>query len=277
MRVAVVTDSASNLPKDLVERHGIHVVPMIVKFGARVLLDGVDMMPTEFYKALVEENVPVSTSGPSAGDFGAAFERALSAADAAVCVNVASFVSATYGTALSAAKEFGDRVHVVDSRSASLGEGLVALEAARAGSDGASLDQVVARAEDVADHACLTATINTFEFLRRSGRVNAVLAYAGAALNIKPVFAFRGGKIEQLGRPRTRARAIERVMEEVRAASSQGPLHLGVAHADCRTEAEDLLARLTDEIPYVEAFISEFTPLMGAHTGPGVLGIAFFA
>jgi DegV family protein with EDD domain len=277
MRVAVVTDSASNLPHELVERHGIHVVPMIVKFGERVLQDGIDMPPTEFYKALVEENVPVSTSGPSAGDFAAAFERALSSADAAVCVNVASFVSATYGTAVSAAKDFGERVRVVDSRSASLGEGFVALEAARAGTDGATLEQVVARAEDIADRACLTATINTFEFLRRSGRVNALLAYAGAALNIKPVFAFRGGKIEQLGRPRTRARAIDRLFEEVRAASTQGPLHLGVAHADCRDEAEVLLTRLTDEIPHVEAFISEFTPLMGAHTGPGVLGVAFVA
>src|SRR6266700_3052335 len=159
MRVAVVTDSASNLPKAHLEQHGISVVPMILKFGERALLDGIDIPPGEFYKALVEERVPVSTSGPSAGDFRAAFESALSKADAVVCVNVASFVSATYGTAVSAAKEVGDRVRVVDSRSASLGEGFVALEAARVGSDGADLDAVVARAEDVASRACLVATI----------------------------------------------------------------------------------------------------------------------
>jgi DegV family protein with EDD domain len=277
LKVAVVTDSASNLPGELIRQHGIHVVPMILKFGERALLDGVDIPEGEFYKALVEENVPVSTSGPSEGDFRAAFDAALSSADAAVCVTVASFVSATYGTAVSAAKDFGNRVRVIDSRSASLGEGFVALEAARAGSSGADLEAVVARGEDVAARACLVATINTFEFLRRSGRVNALLAYAGTALNIKPVFAFRRGKIEQLGRPRTRAKAIDRLMEEVRAASTQGPLHLGVAHADCRDEAEELLARLTAEIPNVETFVSAFTPLMGAHTGPGVLAVAFFA
>jgi len=277
MKISVVTDSASNLPRDLAEQSGITLVPMILKFGARALLDGEDMPPGEFYKALVEEKVAVSTSGPSAGDFKAAFERALADADGVVCVNVASFVSATYSTAVSAAKDFDGRVRVVDSRSASLGEGFVALEAARAGASGADLDTVVARAEAVRDQMCFAATINTFEFLRRSGRVNALLAYAGTALNIKPVFAFRGGKIEQLGRPRTRARAIDRLVEEVRDASARGPLHLGVAHADCEEEAEQLLARLKAEIPNVETLISPFTPLMGAHTGPGVLGVAFFS
>jgi DegV family protein with EDD domain len=277
MRVAVVTDSASNLPSELAESCGVRVVPMILKFGERALLDGIDIPPGQFYKALVEEDVPVSTSGPSAGDFRAAFEAGLSDADAVVCVTVASFVSATYSTAVSATKDFGDRVRVVDSRSASLGEGFVALEAARAGASGADLDAVVARAEAVADRMTFVATINTFEFLRRSGRVNAVLAYAGTALHIKPVFAFRGGKIEQLGRPRTRERAIDRLVEEVRAASAQGPLHLGVAHADCEEEAEVLLERLKAEIPNVETLLSPFTPLMGAHTGPGVLGVAFFS
>ena len=277
MKVAVVTDSASNLSGELAARNGVRVVPMIVKFGERALLDGVDMPPGEFYKALVEEKVAVSTSGPSAGDFKAAFEDELSRADAVVCVNVASFVSATYSTAVSAAQEFEGRVRMVDSRSASLGEGFVALEAGRASATGADLDAVVARAEAVADQVCFAATINTFEFLRRSGRVNALLAYAGTALNIKPVFAFRGGKIEQLGRPRTRARAIDRLVDEVRDASVRGPLHLGVAHADCEDEAEQLLVRLKSEIPNVETIISPFTPLMGAHTGPGVLGVAFFS
>ena len=277
MRIAVVTDSASNLPRELAESHGIDLVPMILKFGERALLDGIDIPPGQFYKALVEENVPVSTSGPSAGDFRAAFEKALSGAVGVVCVNVASFVSATYGTAVLAAKDFGGRVRVVDSRSASLGEGFIALEAARAGESGADLDAVVAHAEAVVDRMTFVATINTFEFLRRSGRVNALLAYAGTALNIKPVFAFRHGKIEQLGRPRTRARAIDRLVEEVRAASTQGPLHLGVAHADCEDEANELLERLKAEIPHVETLITPFTPLMGAHTGPGVLGTAFFA
>src|SRR5947209_7668971 len=114
MRITVVTDSAANVPPDLVERYGITVVPMILKFGDRELRDGVDIPEGGFYKALVEESVPVSTSAPSQGDFRVAFERALHRGDGVVCVTVASFVSVTYESALGAAKELGDRVRVVD-------------------------------------------------------------------------------------------------------------------------------------------------------------------
>jgi DegV family protein with EDD domain len=276
MRVAVVTDSASNLPRELVEPHGIVVVPMILKFGETVYRDGVDFPEGGFYRALVEQEVPVSTSAPSIGDYAAAYERALAAAGAAVCVTVASFVSAAHDAAVAAARDFGARVRVIDSRSASLGEGFPVLEAARLAQEGASLDEVAARAEDVARRTTLAATIDTFEFLRRSGRVNVLLAYAGTALNIEPVFAFRGGKLEQLGRPRTRARALERVVAVARAAATLGPLHLGVVHANCPDEAQRLLGSLAGAVQSVETFVSEFTPLMGAHTGPGVLGAAFW-
>ncbi len=274
MYVAVVTDSASNLPSEVVRDHGIGIVPMILKFGERELTDGVDLDPDAFYRALVEEQVPVSTSAPSVGDFRAAFERALGGADAVVCITVASFVSATHEAALNAAREFDDRVRVVDSKSASLGQGLSVVEAARAARGDADADAVVARAEDIVSRTSFIATINTFEFLRRSGRVNSILAYAATTLNIKPVFAFRRGKLEQLGRPRTRRRAIDRILAQVREA---GPVrHLGVAHADCGEEAGTLLAALREEFPDAETMLSEFTPLMGAHTGPGVLGVAFW-
>lgn len=276
MPVAVVTDSAANLPATLIAEHDIDVVPMILKFGERVLLDGVDLPEAEFYRALVEEQVPVSTSAPSVGDFREAFDRVLARADAVVCITVASFVSATHESALSAARDLGDRVRVVDSRSASLGEGMPVLEAARFAATGADVDAVELRAREVVDRTSFIATINTFEYLRRSGRVNAVLAYAATTLNLKPVFAFRKGQLEQLGRPRTRARAIERLVSEVRAAAAAGPLHLGIAHAAVPEEAELLAEQLRAEISHDELFISAFTPLMGAHTGPGVLGVAFW-
>jgi DegV family protein with EDD domain len=270
VRVAVVTDSASNLPAELVEREAIEVVPMILKFGDREVADGVDLEPREFYRALAE-GVPMSTSAPSIGDFRAAFEHALGGAEGCVCVTVASFASVTHDAAVTAARDFGGRVRVVDSKSASLGEGFVALAAARAANEGGSLDEVAARAEEAVRSTSFIATINTFEFLRRSGRVNSVLAYAATTLDIKPVFAFRNGALHQLGRPRTRQRAIERVLVEVEQAGR--PRVLGVAHADCAAEAEQLLATLRARYPEVEAHLSEFTPLMGAHTGPGVLGV----
>lgn len=274
MSIAVVTDSASNLPAELVSEHGISVVPMYLKFGESIYQDGVDLPRGEFYGKLAREEVPVSTAAPSVGDYREAFERALGDADGVVCITVASFVSVSYESARVAANELGDRVRVIDSKSASMGEGWATLEAARLAGSGAALDAVAARAEEIAQRTQLAATINTFEFLRRSGRVHAVLAYAGTALNIKPVFALRGGKIEQLGRPRSRTRAIERLLEETRPLAARGPLHCAVAHADVPDEAEALLARITGELDCAETVLTEFTPLMGAHTGPGVLAIA---
>jgi fatty acid kinase fatty acid binding subunit len=277
MTVAVLTDSAANLPASEISKYGITVQPMYLKFGERVYRDGVDITPEDFYGRLADERVPVSTAGISIGDFRELYSSALQRADAAVCIIVASFVSVTYQSAVTAADEFGGRIRVLDSKTASMAEGFVALEAARLAQTGADLEAVLARAEDMVRRVQLVATINTFEYLRRSGRVHALLAYAGTALNIKPVFAFRGGQIEQLGRPRSRTRALERLVEEVRRASVAGPLHLGVAHADCHEEAGPLLERLRQEVDCVETFLTEFTPLMGAHTGPGVLAVCYWA
>lgn len=277
MPVRIVTDSAANLPRDVVTEHGIIVVPMYLKFGETVYRDGIDLPPGDFYEKLASAQVEVSTAGASVGDFRDAFAGALAGADGVVCVTVASFVSVTHTSATLAAEDFGGRVAVVDSASASMGEGFVALEAARAAAEGASLADATARAAGVASRAELFGTINTFEYLRRSGRVHALLAYAGTALNIKPVFAFRGGKIEQLGRPRSRSRAVERVAEGVRAVAARGPLHLAVCHAAASEEAAALYERLVAEVEPVESYITEFTPLMGAHTGPGLLAAVCWA
>jgi DegV family protein with EDD domain len=277
MTVGVVSDSASNIPADLRERYDIAVVPMILKFGERIYRDGVDLPPGDFYDMLAKQHVAASTSGPSAGDFREAFARELERKDALVCVTVASVVSVTFASATLAAAEFDGRVRVVDSRSASLAEGFVALEAARAADEGRSLDEIEARAAWVADRAVLVATISTFEFLRRSGRVNAVKAFAATTLNVKPVFALRRGSVDQLARPRSRAHALDRLMEEVRLVAEAGPLHAGVVHAAAEDEAQAIAARLRRELDPVECLTAEFTPLMGAHTGPGLVGIACWA
>ncbi|MHB8512776.1 MAG: DegV family protein [Actinomycetota bacterium] len=270
--VRVVTDSAATIPRALASELAIDVVPMWLRFGEQSYRDGIDLPSSDFYSKLEQKDVAVSTSGPSTVDYHDAFENALKQAACVACVSVASFVSATFTSASIAAREFGERVTVIDSASASMGEGFVVIEAARAAKRGCSLEEVTRIATQTVSRTQLVATINTFEYLRRGGRVNAVLAYAGAALNIKPVFAFRGGKIEQLGRPRSRSKAIERLVEEVRAAK---PARLAVAHANVEREARALLDRLTDELGPQEAYLTEFTPLMGAHTGPGLLAVAF--
>lgn len=277
MTVRIVTDSAATIPAATAAEHSIDVVPMYLKFGDRMYRDGIDLPPGDFYERLQAESDPVSTAGASVGDFHDVFARALKQADAVVCITVASFVSVNFTSASIASRDFDQRVTVVDSASASMGEGFIALEAARAAEAGADADAVARRARRVADRTQVVATINTFEYLKRSGRVHALMAYAGTALGIKPVFAFRGGKVEQLGRPRSRSKAVERVADEVRAAAARGPLHLAVCHASAPDEAGALLDRLSAELSPAEAHLAEFTPLMGAHTGPGLLGAAFWS
>jgi DegV family protein with EDD domain len=272
--VAVVTDSAANLPDELARELGIEVVPMYLKFGERVYRDGVDLTPADFYERLVQDDEPASTSVPSPGDYLEAYRRA--GQDEIVCVTVASSMSSSSQQATFAAERFAGRVVVVDSMTASMAEGFVAEEAARAAVSGGSIEAVAMRAREVAHRTRLLATVGTFEFLRRSGRVNKLQAYAATMLDIKPVFGFKDGEIAAVARTRTRRRAVDRILEDTVAEAGDRPLHLAVIHAAAEDEAGDLLDRLADRTHVVEGLIAAVTPVIGAHTGPGLLGTTFY-
>lgn len=276
MSIAVVTDSAANVPAWLAEDLGIVVVPMILRIGDREYRDGVDLPPADFYERLTARAEPVSTSGAPVAAFHDAYEHALGKAAGVVCVTVSAAVSMTHGSAVRAAHDFGDRVAVVDSRSASLAEGFAAIEAARIAIAGASLEETADRARAIAMRSALVATVSTFQFLRRSGRVSALQSFAATTLNVNPVFALRDGRIDPLARPLSRRRAIARLVDEVRA-GARGPVHLGVVHAAAAEEGDELGGRLSAAVGVAERYLEEFTPLMGAHTGPGLLGVAFWS
>ena len=263
---AVVTDSAASLPREVVAELGIEVVPLYLTFGDRSLRDGVDV--EDFYERLEDFDGRVATAAPSAGDFLVAFE-ATGAAEI-VCVTVAASVSAVHQAASIAAREASARVEVIDSGVASMAEGFVAMAAARAGSFEAS----AAAARAAAAEARLVATIDTFTYLRRSGRVSRLQAFAATALDLKPVFRMARGEIEPVARPRTRRRALERVAEAV-LADIESPVRLAAFHADAEHDARALLERVSGEVEVVESYAVEFTPAMGAHTGPGVVGLAY--
>jgi DegV family protein with EDD domain len=272
--VAVVTDSAANLPGELVRELGIEVVPMYLKFGEAVYRDGVDLTPADFYQRLVRDGQPASTSVPSPGDYLEAYRRA--GQEEIVCVTVASSMSSSSQQATLGSERFPGRVEVVDSMTASMAEGFVAEEAARAAVAGGSIEEVAERARDVARRTRLLATVGTFEFRRRSGRVNSLQAYAATMLDIKPVFGFKDGKIAAVARTRTRRRAVDRILADTVAEAGDRPLHLAVIHAAAEDEARDLLNRVADRTHVIERVIAAVTPVIGAHTGPGLLGTAFY-
>jgi fatty acid kinase fatty acid binding subunit len=268
--IAVVTDSAANIPRDVAAGLGIDVVPMYLRLDGGSFRDGVDPVGSDVSARLAS----ATTAAPSPGDFRDAFERA--EADAVVCVTVAGGVSFTNQAATMAAAQCSKRVIVVDSGSATMGQGFVAMEAARAARDGAGLDAVVARAREVAERVRIYAAIDTFEYLRRSGRVTKLHAYAATRLDIKPVFRFRAGEPGPVARPRTRARALARVVDESVAEMAGRPVHVAGLHVEAPVEAGAMMELVAGRANVVEGFLIECTPVVGAHTGPGLVGLAFF-
>jgi DegV family protein with EDD domain len=274
MSVAIVADSAANLPPDLARDLGIEVVPMYLKFGDEVYRDGLDMTPADFYERLVRDGVAASTSTPSPGDYLAAYEK--TGSREIVCVTVASSMSSSHQQASLAAERFEGQVEVVDSKSAAMAEGFVAAEAARAAAGSASLTQVAAHARKVSGLTRLYATVDTFEFLRKSGRVTKLQAYAATMLDIKPVFAFKEGEVVPVSRSRTKRKALARIVDDATSEIGDRPAHLAALHAAALEEAEDVADRIASKTNVVERVVSEVTPVIGAHTGPGLVGVAFF-
>lgn len=279
-KVALVVDSAVCLPPALVDDLKLHVVPMQLSIDGKTYRDGVDISPSQFYNLLPKcEHLPV-TSAPSPASFLEAFSAAASVADSVLCLTVLSSISATYNVALASAemaqRSLPDtRIEVVDTQAAAAAEGLVALAAARAAAGGADLDEVKAEAQRVGRGVELLAFLDTLYYLWKGGRIPGMAAFTGSVLKLKPLLEFRDGEVRPLDRPRTRRRAMERLLALVRQRTGGAPFRANVMHAIAPDDAEILRQRLISEFNCVEALVSETTPVIGSHTGPGLMGIAF--
>lgn len=244
-------------------------------------LDDRDLTPTDFYRMLDRLGRPPATSAPSPASFLEAFREAARDASAVVCVTVSPRFSSSYDSARTAAKELRDTVPdlpvaVIDSQSAAGGQGLIAVEACRAAERGDPLDAVVEATRAVIPRVSLVAYLDTLYYVWKSGRVPR-LAYAGTSLlKLKPIFELSAGEVRNVARPRTGRRAGRRLVE-LMSERVDGPVHATVMHADAPDAAEELRERVASEFECEELFVSEFSPVMGAHTGPGLLGIAFWS
>ncbi|MBI2856261.1 MAG: DegV family protein [Chloroflexi bacterium] len=280
-KVALACDSAVCLPPELVEELRLHVVPLELSIDGRTYLDGVDISPVEFYSRLPRLGSLPTTSAPSPASFITAFSEAASHGDSVLCLTLLSAVSATYNVAVAAAEMAQDafpdaHIEVMDTGTAAGGEGLVVLAAARAASGGADLTEVKAEAQRVMQRVNLVAFLDTLQYLWKGGRVPRIAAWAGSILRVKPLLELGQGEIRPLERPRTRRRAMERLVALVRERAGEGPIRANVMHAVALDDALALKEGLLRQLDCVEVLVSEFTPVMGTHTGPGLLGIAFY-
>lgn len=276
-KTAVVADSSSNIPADVAQELGISIVPVLVTFDGQDYHDGVDLTPAQVYRWL-REGRHASTAAPALGDFARVYEAAVAAgATGIVSVHMSPKLSATHSTAEHAGRLLaGVPVRVVDSKSAAMGAGFAAIEAARAAVAGADLEAVAARAAEVGTRVTLLLVVPTLKYMRRGGRLGAAAMRLATNLRIKPILSVVEAKIDLFGVTRSKSKALDRMLGEVEKQASDRPVHAAIFHADVPEEAEAFRQRLSGRFDCVELYVTEFTSVMGAHTGPGVVGLAFF-
>jgi len=276
MAVRVVTDSACDLPDDLIERDGIEVVPLTIRFGKEELVDRKELSTDEFWRRLADSDVLPETSAPSAGAFEAAFRRLIAdGATGIVCINLSSKLSATMQSAQVAAQaiEPDCPVVVVDSLMVSMGLGSLCLTAARRAAEGDSLESIVANVTARRNRSKLYGTLDTLEFLKKGGRVGNARALLGSMLAIKPVLEVRDGEVEEAGKVRTRSKALRLLVDRVK----EGPFeNLAVLHGNA-PDLDELLDLLEPLAPRDEIVIGQIGPVIGTHAGPRVIGVTFQA
>jgi DegV family protein with EDD domain len=274
--VAVLTDSTAYLPDELLDGYGIHVVPLYVVLSGRSGREGVEITPDDVARALSMRGQTVSTSRPTPGDFVAAYRRALAeGADHLVSVHLSAELSSTVDSARLAAAQIGEHiVSVVDSRSAAMGTGFAVLAAARSAVAGADAAEVARTARETADATRTLFVVDTLEHLRRGGRIGSATAFLGSALAVKPVLHVQDGKVVPLEKVRTSARAQHRLVQRAVEAAGEGPVSVAVHHLAAADRADRLAAELRDRLPQLrELHVSELGAAVGAHVGPGAVGV----
>lgn len=278
-KIAIVTDSTTQLPLSLLVGLDISVIPIWLLWDNEHLRDGVDIDPLTFYRRLRQSRTLPTTSQPTVGEFESLYRRLASGADAIVSVLVSSKISGTLASAQAALERLPDlKIRIVDSLTGSMALGFAARAAALAAAAGKSLDEVVAAAEDMKERVQFLFVVDTLEFLHRGGRIGGARRMLGTALQIKPILEFADGLIASLSQARTKPKAIDKMLAivEERLAGRQ-MAEAAVVDIDCSSEADELARQVEERFHPVAMHRAPVSPVVGTHVGPGAIGIAFYA
>jgi DegV family protein with EDD domain len=278
-RAAVICDSACDLPDALLDRYGIQLVPLQVLFGDESFLDRVELGPAEFYRRLRAGGPPPTTSQPAPARFATAFEHARAEADGVVTVLLSSALSGTFASAEAARRAFAaGGVQLVDSRSASFGIGLLALRGAELAEAGWEAGAIARELERIRAQSGMFFTVDTLEYLLRSGRVSRVQAWLGGLLDMKPILSLDAeGKAVAAARVRGQAALLPKLFRllDAKLPAQRSRLRFGVAHADTPELAERVRAALVERYQPIDALVGPATGVLAAHIGPGAWGVFY--
>lgn len=280
-RVAVVTDSTACLPQEYLKQYNISVTPLSVIWGDQVFMDGVDMLPDEFYKRLADSKVMPTTSQVMPAAIQLIFQSLLLQGYDILGIFLSSKISGTVESAIQARGKLSNAVEniaLVDSLSTTMALGWPVLTAARAAQAAENLIECQKVAENACANSGVLFVLETLEFLRRGGRIGGAQALLGTVLNIKPVLEMRDGRIETVERVRTKQKAVQHMLDVVtKRLQGKANLHIAVTHANADTEAASLLETARGRLNPVETFSCALSPVIGTHTGPGTVALNFMS
>jgi DegV family protein with EDD domain len=281
MKIAFVTDSTAYIPADLVRKYEITVTPQILIWGDQTFQDGVDIQPVEFYNRLKTAKVMPSTSQVSVVTMQKTFQELVDKGLDVLGVFISAKLSGTMQSAIQGREALGSaagKVTIVDSNSTAMAMGFQVLSAARAAEQGAGMADCKQLVEKGRDHVGVYFAVDTLEFLHRGGRIGGAQRFIGSALNLKPILALKDGRVEAEDRVRTKSKALDRLLELVEGqVRGQSNIRLATLHANAEQEARELLERASRELHAIESVLSSVSPVVGAHAGPGTVGLAFMA
>ncbi len=278
-KVAIVTDSTAYIPKEYIDRYNIAVAPQVLIWGDEIFEDGVDILPEEFYTRLKTAKVMPTTSQATPQSFHRIFSNLLEQDCEVLAILISEKLSGTITSAIQAKEMFpGAKIEVINSWTTAMSLGFQVLAVAQAARQGASMEECKLLAQKAQQHTGVVFAVDTLEFLHRGGRIGGASRYLATALNIKPILELVDGRVEAIERVRTRAKSVMRLLDLVdERIGRRVPVRMAVLHANAPQEARELLKLSEDRFDAIEGVFSEVSPVVGTHTGPGTIGLAFMA
>lgn len=276
-KIAIVTDSTAYLPQEYIQKYNIQVAPLSVIFGEESFSDGVDMSPSEFYARLQKSSVMPTTSQVTVGVFKEMFGQLHQEGHEILVIMISGKLSGTVESAQQAAKLVPDaKIEVVDSLTTTIELGLIVLSAARCAAEGGNLIDCKQNTEQARKRTNMAFAVDTLEYLHRGGRIGGAKRLLGTMLNIKPILTVSDGSVTALEQVRTRKKSINRLIE-IAAEETAGKPHLvlAVAHANAPKDAQQLLEMAGARLAPTETMITELSPVIGTHVGPGTVALAY--
>jgi fatty acid kinase fatty acid binding subunit len=278
-KTVIFTDSTAYIPHAVLERYGIIVAPQVLIWGKETFRDGVDIQPDAFYERLKTAKEMPSTSQVSPGTLTALFQPVLDAGNSVLGIFISGSLSGTMASAIQAKDGLPGRpIELVDSRTTAMAMGFQILAAARALESGASMKDAAQLARRAQENTGVMFVVDTLEFLHRGGRIGGAAKFLGTALSLKPLLEVREGKVEAIERVRTKTKALERMLDLIEERiAKRTPVRLATVHAAAPEEARKVLETAKARFSPVESFLTEASPVVGTHAGPGTVGLAYCA